>query len=68
MMSNQVDRRDYDPRIDVNDYFTLRTWVKRYGVTAGEVRRAVERVGDCPEDVEAYLAHAHEAAEEHLHG
>ena len=58
-MSNQTDRCDDGPRIDVNDYFDLRSWAKRFGVTAGEVRRAVSRVGDRPQDVEAYLARPH---------
>ncbi len=56
MLSNQPDPRDQAPRIDVNDYFELRSWAKRYGVTPGEVRRAVARVGDRAEDVEADLA------------
>ena len=56
MFSNQPDPRDHGSRIDVNDYFDLRSWAKRYGVTPGEVRRAVARVGDRAEDVEAHLA------------
>ena len=56
MLRNQPDPRDPGPRIDVNDYFELRSWAKRYGVTPGEIRRAVARVGDRAEDVEAHLA------------
>ncbi len=59
MTNKQVDPREHQPRIDVNDYFDLRSWAKRFGVTAGEVRRAVSRVGDRPQDVEAYLARPH---------
>jgi hypothetical protein len=55
MISNEAGVREYRPRIDINDYFELRGWAKRYGVTAGEVRRAVARVGDHPADVEHYL-------------
>lgn len=55
MIANEIDRRAYRPRIDVNDYFELRSWAKRFGVTAGDVRRAVKRVGDVPKDVETYL-------------
>ena len=56
MSRNQPDPRDQGPRIDVNDYFELRSWAKRYGVTPGDVRRAVARVGNRAEDVEAHLA------------
>ena len=55
MIANEVNRDAYRPRIDVNDYFELRSWAKRFGVTAGDVRRAVTRVGDAPKDVETYL-------------
>ena len=56
MISNQTDLRDDGPRIDLSDYFELRSWAKRFGVTAGEVRRAVAKVGDRAKDVEIYLA------------
>ena len=55
MIANEINRGAYRPRIDVNDYFELRSWAKRFGVTAGDVRRAVTRVGDAPKDVETYL-------------
>ncbi len=55
MISSELDRNAYRPRIDVNDYFDLRSWAKRFGVTAGDVRRAVQHVGDVPKDVETYL-------------
>jgi hypothetical protein len=55
MIANEIDRRADQPRIDVNDYFELRSWAKRFGVTAGDVRRAVTRVGDVPKDVQTYL-------------
>ena len=42
-------------RISVEDYFDLRTWAKEFGVTAGDVRRAVRIVGDRAADVEEYL-------------
>ena len=43
------------PRIAVDDYFELRTWAKRFGVTAGDVRRAAKIVGDRASDIEAHL-------------
>ena len=55
MVTDQVDPRDHRPRINVNDYFDLRHWAKRFGVTAGEGRRAAACVGDHPKDVETYL-------------
>ncbi len=55
MITHQADPRIHRPRIDVQDYFELRSWAKRFGVTAGDVRRAVARVGDVPKDVESYL-------------
>ena len=58
MIANEIDRCAYRPHIDVNDYFELRSWAKRFGVTAGDVRRAVTRVGDVPKDVETYLEFA----------
>ena len=68
MSMNQPDPRDQGPRIDVNDYFDLRSWAKRYGVTAGEVRRAIARVGNRPKDVEAHLGVRHSTSEADLHG
>ena len=56
MSSNQTDLRDDEPRIDMSDYFELRSWAKRFGVPAGEVRRAVAKVGNRAKDVELYLA------------
>lgn len=55
MTTREYDVRECRPRIDVNDYFDLRSWAKRFGVTAGEVRQAIARVGDHPADVEYYL-------------
>jgi hypothetical protein len=55
MSASEIDVREFRPHIDVNDYFDLRSWAKRFGVTAAEVRRAVARVGDHPADVEYYL-------------
>ncbi len=66
MLSNQTDLRDDGPRIDVADYFELRSWAKRYGVTAGEVRRAVNKVGNRAKDVETYLAFEHSMSEASL--
>ena len=56
MITHQADPRIHRERVDVQDYFELRSWAKRFGVTAGEVRRAVARVGNVPKDVESYLA------------
>jgi hypothetical protein len=55
MIINEIDLRHHRPCINVSDYFELRIWAKRFGVTAGELRRAVTRVGDSPQDVEAHL-------------
>lgn len=55
MIPNEIDVREYRSHIDTSDYFELRTWARRFGVTAGEVRQAVARVGDQPTDVEYYL-------------
>ena len=55
MISNDMHGCEHRPRIDVDDYFDLRSWAKRFGVTANDVRRAVARVGDHPWDVEQYL-------------
>jgi hypothetical protein len=55
MISNDKQGPECRPRIDVDDYFDLRSWAKRFGVTANDVRRAVARVGDHPRDVEQYL-------------
>jgi len=55
MISNEPGVREYRPRIDISDYFELRGWAKRFGVTAAEVRQAVARVGDHPTNVEHYL-------------
>jgi hypothetical protein len=42
-------------RIAVEDYFDLRAWAKEFGVTPGDVRRAVSIVGNAAADVEAYF-------------
>jgi hypothetical protein len=55
MINSQSNPGDDGPRIDVTDYFELRSWAKRLGVTPAEVRRAVVRVGDRAKDVETYL-------------
>ena len=55
MITHQAAPRIHRERVDVQDYFELRSWAKRFGVTAGEVRRAVARVGNVPKDVESYL-------------
>jgi len=68
MISHQADTRVDRPRVDVQDYFELRGWAKRFGVTAGEVRRAVARVGDVPKDVERYLEFEHQSAGAKLPG
>ena len=55
MITHHADPQVHRPRIDVQDYFELRSWAKRFGVTAGDIRRAVARVGDVPKDVENFL-------------
>ena len=68
MVTDQVDLRDHGPRINVSDYFDLRHWAKQFGVTAGEVRRAVACVGDHPREVETYLEFARSMAAAGLEG
>lgn len=68
MVTDQTDLGDDRPRINVSDYFELRHWAKQFGVTAGEVRRAVACVGDHPKDVETYLEFAHPTAAAGLAG
>jgi hypothetical protein len=55
MIPNEIDLREYRPRIDIDDYFDLRGWARRFGVPASEIRQAIARVGDHPADVEYYL-------------
>ena len=55
MADHVIEAHAHYARIDVNDYFELRSWAKRFGVTAGEVRRAVSAVGDRAADVETRL-------------
>jgi hypothetical protein len=62
MIIDEIDLRTCRPWINVSDYFELRSWAKRFGVTAGAVRRAVARVGDRPKDVEAFLEMERELA------
>jgi len=59
MVNHAADTRLEDAHIDVSDYFDLRSWAKRFGVTAGEVRRAVSAVGDRAVDVESRLQRSH---------
>ena len=68
MVNHAADARLEDAHIDVSDYFDLRSWAKRFGVTAGEVRRAVSAVGDRAADVESRLQRSHpriEASHDH---
>jgi Protein of unknown function (DUF3606) len=68
MANHAADARLEDAHIDVSDYFDLRSWAKRFGVTAGEVRRAVSAVGDRAADVESRLQRSHpriEASHDH---
>jgi hypothetical protein len=67
MTSHDTEQCDGGPRIDLDDYFDLRSWAKRYGVTAGEVRRAVAKVGNRAVDVEAWLLREHAVPEASLH-
>ena len=38
-------------RINVNEDYELRYWTEKFGVSADELKRAVERVGPMAEDV-----------------
>ena len=62
MDNYHVDDSILTARIDLNDYFELRSWAKRFGVTAGDIRRAVAAVGDCASDVRAFLVRTNPAA------
>ena len=42
-------------RINVNEDYELAAWSKKFGVSAQQVRAAVEKVGDRVKDVEAEL-------------
>jgi hypothetical protein len=43
-------------RINVNEDYELRSWTKKFGVTAEQLRAAVRKVGDRAQAVEAELA------------
>lgn len=42
-------------RISLSEDYEVRDWSKKFGVSQDELRRAVARVGDRAEDVEAFL-------------
>jgi hypothetical protein len=42
-------------RINVNQDYELRDWAKKFGVSADEVKKAVQAVGDRADQVEAHL-------------
>jgi len=42
-------------RINVNEDYELQDWSKKFGVTAEELRKAVQQVGDVAKDVEMHL-------------
>lgn len=45
-------------RINVNEDYELRYWTEKFGVSADELKRAVERVGPMAEDVARALGKA----------
>ena len=45
-------------RINVNEDYGLRYWTEKFGVSADELKRAVERVGPMAEDVARALGKA----------
>ena len=45
-------------RINVNEDYELRYWTEKFGVSADELKRVVERVGPMAEDVARALRKA----------
>ena len=45
-------------RINVNEDYELRYWTEKFGVSADELKRAVERVGPMADDVARALGKA----------
>ena len=42
-------------RIDVNEYYELRYWSNRFGVSAEQLKAAVKAVGTNAQDVQMHL-------------
>lgn len=43
-------------RIDISEPYELEYWKKRLGITTGQLRKVIDKVGPVSRDVEAYLA------------
>jgi hypothetical protein len=56
MSDNLKDRSQQDrARIDVSQEHECRYWSEKFGVSAAELKSAVEKVGPMAKDVEAHL-------------
>jgi len=58
MSDNLQNRSGSDrKRIDVNQDYELRDWSKKFGVSADQLKEAVQAVGTQADRVEEYLKH-----------
>jgi len=56
MADNKMDKGPQDrTRINANEMYELQYWSKKFGVTAGEIKAAVDKVGPMVKDVESEL-------------
>jgi hypothetical protein len=57
MSDNKKDigKRDRE-RIDLSEPYELEYWKKRLGITTGQLKEAIEKVGPMTKDVETFLA------------
>lgn len=62
MADNKDDRGPQDrSRVNTSEMYELQYWSKKFGVTPGEVKAAVDKVGPMVNDVEAELKRAQSA-------
>jgi hypothetical protein len=56
MADDRTQRSGQDrSRINVNQDYEVRDWAKKFGVSADELKKAVQAVGDRADQVEAHL-------------
>jgi hypothetical protein len=51
---NKTGRQDRE-RINVNEDYELRDWSRKFGVTADELKSAVQKVGPMAKDVQQHF-------------
>jgi hypothetical protein len=57
MADDKSDRGPADrTRVNVHEDYEVRNWTKKFGVSAEQLRAAVEKVGPMASDVEKHLA------------